>query len=208
MSPAPRPERISRPSRGRSHVGLWRCCARLAALYGTIGLAPAFAWPQQSRPSEYQVKAAYLFNFSRFVSWPLRDAASAGGPFAICVMGKDPFGSVLDSTLAGETIEGRNVIARRVTQVEDAAGCRVLFISMSEESRLKDILTGLDRSSILTVSDIAHFAERGGMIQFVLQGDRVRFEVNLASAIGAKLTLSSDLLKVAVAVRKSGLPGA
>ncbi len=183
------------------------------ALAVALACTLAAVWPpvvrgQQPRPSEYQVKAVYLFNFGRFVSWPPEDPASASGPFAICVMGKDPFGPLLDATLEGETIGGRNVVARRVVQMEDTAGCRVLFISESEESRLKDILAVLDKSSILTVSDMAHFADRGGMIQFVLQGDRVRFEVNLASAAGAKLTLSSDLLKVAVTVRKSASPGA
>ena len=166
-------------------------------------LLPLTAGAQQSRPSEYQVKAVYLFNFSRFVSWPDRTTGGADAPFAICVIGKDPFGTVLDSTLAGESIGGKAVVARRVALAEQAAGCRVLFISASEDGRLKEILGSLEKSSVLTVSDIARFSERGGMIQFVLQGGRVRFEVNLASAAQANLTLSSDLLKVAVAVRKS-----
>jgi len=186
-----------------------RGCMRrhLQAIAATVCAAcvllPLTAGAQQSRPSEYQVKAVYLFNFSRFVSWPDRTTGDADAPFAICVIGKDPFGTVLDSTLAGESIGGKAVVARRVALAEQAAGCRVLFISASEDGRLKEILGSLEKSSVLTVSDIARFSERGGMIQFVLQGGRVRFEVNLASAAQANLTLSSDLLKVAVAVRKS-----
>ena len=160
----------------------------------------------QAKPSEFQVKAVYLFNFSRFVAWPAQPAAAPPGPFSICVLGKDPFGSVLDATLAGETVSGKTVVARRLTVAQEAAGCRVVFISSSEESRLKDVLAALEKSSALTVSDIERFAQRGGMIQFVLQGDKVRFEVNLASASEAGLTLSSDLLKVAVAVRKNAPP--
>lgn len=180
---------------------------RAAAVLAAIAFAPFVALGQQDRPSEYQVKAVYLFNFSRFVSWPPRQAGDASGPFAICVIGKDPFGPVLDATVTGENIAGKVVVARRLAQVAQATSCRVLFISSSEESRLKDILAALDKASVLTVSDIAHFTDRGGMIQFVLQGDRVRFEVNLASTADAGLTLSSDLLKVAVTVRRNGPRG-
>jgi len=179
----------------------------LAAVCVACAVLPLLAEGQQPRASEYQVKAAYLFNFSRFVSWPAQGSGDASAPFSICVMGKDPFGQVLDATVAGENIGGKSVVARRLAQAEQASNCRVLFISSSEESRLREILAALDKASVLTVSDIAHFAERGGMIQFVLQDNRVRFEVNLASATGAKLTLSSELLKVAVEVRKGAPPG-
>jgi hypothetical protein len=170
-------------------------------------ICPWVASGQQPRPSEYQVKAVYLFNFSRFISWPAPTAGVPARPFAICVMGRDPFGPVLDATLAGEIIGGQSVIARRVTEAGEAADCRVLFISTSEENHLREILAALNKSSVLTVSDIGRFTERGGMIQFVLQGDRVRFEVNLARATEAKLTVSAELLKVAVTVRKNAPSG-
>ncbi len=149
----------------------------------------------------------YLINFSRFVGWPASPASSQTNTFSICVLGKDPFGPVLDAALAGESIAGKSVAVQRVGQLQEAMGCRVLFISSSEESRLKDILAALNKTSVLTVSDIPRFTQRGGMIQFVLQEDRVRFEVNLASTAEAGLTLSSELLKVAVAVRRSAQPG-
>ncbi|HUJ40444.1 MAG TPA: YfiR family protein [Candidatus Acidoferrales bacterium] len=174
---------------------------RAAAVLLLALFSPLLSRAQQQRPSEYEVKAVYLFNFSRFVSWPAGPAADSSRPFSICVLGKDPFGAALDSTLAGESIGGRKVVARRLAQPEQALDCRVLFISASEEARLKDILAALDKSSVLTVSDLPHFNELGGMIQFVLQGDRVRFAVNLDSASEARLTLSSNLLKVAVAVK-------
>ena len=93
------------------------------------------------------------------------------------------------------------------TEPEDALNCRVLYISSSEESRLKQVLMGLDKAGVLTVSDIPQFSQRGGMIQFVTAGNKIRFEVNLASAQEAGLTLSSDLLKVAATVRKTSQPG-
>lgn len=158
---------------------------------------------QQTKASESAVKATYLYNFSRFVQWPADAASTKVDSFSICVFGEDPFGPVLDTILSGESIGGKAVVAKGVTKLQDASDCRVLYISASEESRLKEILGSVDRAGVLTVSDIPQFSLRGGMIQFVFVGNRVRFEVNLSNAQAAGLTLSSDLLKVAVAVRKS-----
>jgi len=185
-------------------------CARrrLASIIVTLSLLviPALR-AQQPKASEYQVKATYLYNFGRFVQWPPTSVAAQGDSFPICVIGQDPFGPALDAILAGEAIDGRSVVARRVTKSQEAAYCRVLYISSSEEGRLKELLVGLDKAGVLTVSDIPQFSQRGGMIQFVLTGNKIRFEVNLTNAQTAGLTLSSDLLKVAVAVRKSPQPG-
>ena len=155
---------------------------------------------QTGKPTEYQVKAAYLFNFARFVKWPAGDISS-NDTFSICVLGNDPFGAVLDSTVAGEHIEGKRVVARRVNNAGDAQRCRIVFVSGSEERRLGPILSTLDRSPVLTVSDISGFADHLGMIQFVMENDRVRFEVNLTAAQKAGLSLSSELLKVATTVK-------
>jgi len=162
---------------------------------------------QQTKASESAVKATYLYNFSRFVQWPADAAPAKGDSFSICVLGEDPFGPVLDTILSGETVSGKTVVAKRVAKPQDALDCRVLYISASEESRLKDVLAGVDKAGVLTVSDIPQFSQRGGMIQFVLIGNKLRFEVNLTNAQAAGLVLSSDLLKVAVAVRKSPQPG-
>jgi hypothetical protein len=162
---------------------------------------------QQPKPSEYQVKAAYLFNFGRFVKWPAGIAAVKGDSFAVCVLGLDPFGSTLDSTLAGEALDGKPVVIRRIARPQDAADCRILFVSSTEEHHLKEILAAIDQTGVLTVSDIRGFSLRGGIIQFVAEGDRVRFEINLTSAESARLVLSSELLKVAAAVRRSPRSG-
>jgi hypothetical protein len=158
---------------------------------------------QQPKVSEYQVKATYLYNFGRFVQWPPNATTAKGDSFSICVLGRDPFGPSLDSTLAGETMDGKPLAAKRISTPRDAEGCRILFISSTEENHLKEILAALDESSILTVSDMPAFSRRGGMIQFVLDGGKVRFEINLAKAETAKLTLSSELLKVATIVRRN-----
>jgi hypothetical protein len=162
---------------------------------------------QQLKPNEYQVKATYLYNFGRFVRWPDTVPGGKGDSFSVCVIGRDPFGSVLDSTLAGEALDGKPVVLRRISKPQDAGECRILFISSREEKHLNEILTALDQSGVLTVSDMPGFTRRGGMIQFVLEGDRVRFEINLTSTDSARLTVSSELLKVAASVKRNGRSG-
>jgi hypothetical protein len=162
---------------------------------------------QQPKPNEYQVKATYLYNFGRFVRWPGTVPAGKGDSFSVCVIGQDPFGPILDSTLAGESLDGKPVVLRRIAKPRDAGECRILFISSTEEKHLNEILTALDQSGVLTVSDMPGFTRRGGMIQFILDGDRVRFEINLTSTESARLTLSSELLKVAASVKRNGRSG-
>jgi YfiR/HmsC-like len=169
----------------------------LPILWALIGTPILHA---QSSPTEYQVKAAYLYNFGKFVEWPINATASEGS-FNICVLGQDPFGPTLAATITGESIKGKNVLLKRIPRVQDAVGCHILFISSSEEVRLKEILAALDKTSVLTVSDMPQFTRRGGMIQFVMEANKVRFEVSLTSAERTGLTLSSQLLKVAISVR-------
>jgi hypothetical protein len=146
----------------------------------------------QQRPAGYAVKAAYIYNFGKFAKW-----SSEAQTFNICVLGKDPFGGELDQTVAGETIHGRPIVVRRMVDLNHGIDCQILFLSNSERSRLSAILVQVQNLPILTVSDVPDFVERGGMIQFELQNDRVRFSINLRSAREAKLNISSDLLSVA-----------
>jgi len=150
----------------------------------------------QSAHRESDVKAAYLLNFGRFTSWP-PGAADAGG-FVICVLGRDEVGRALDTAVAGETIAGKPVVFRAIDKSEDAAACRVLFISGKDNRRLKQILGDIDGVPTLTVSDMAGFVDQGGMIQFVPESNRVRFSVNVAAAERVGLAFSSELLRVAV----------
>jgi hypothetical protein len=185
------------------HGVLLRCTIAAAVwlfFAGSIALG-------QQKPSEYQVEAAYLYNFGRFVEWPAKSTTAQTSSFTICILGKDPFGQALDATLAGETIGTQRVAAKRISSPQMSADCQILFISSSEANRLNKIIEALDKSAVLTVSDIPQFSQRRGMIQFVLEENRIRFEVNLTATQRAGLTLSSDLLKVATAVRKNPHPG-
>ena len=156
---------------------------------------------QTPKPTEYDVQAAYLTNLGRFVEWPGR-APAPGESFYVCVLGQDPFGPALDAALKGETIGNAPLAAKRLMTPEEAAGCRIVFISASKKAQLKDIFAALAPMNVLTVSDMSDFTRRGGMIQFTLAGRRVRFEINLNAAQKAGLTLSSELLRVAAAVRR------
>jgi hypothetical protein len=177
------------------------CLLGGAAGFGAVRVVAA----QQNPPSEHDVQAAYLYNFGRFVEWPA--GAIPQDRFAVCVLGADPFGKTLDGVLDGLSIGGRRVVARRMATSDAASGCQILFISASEEKQLYATLESLKSRSILTVSDIPQFAQRGGMIQFVTVANRVRFEINLARAQQAGLAIRSDLLKVALVVRKDSRPG-
>jgi hypothetical protein len=162
---------------------------------------------EQAKPGEYQVEAAYLYNFGKFIQWPPNVTGAKSDSFSICIFGQDPFGRALNATVAGGTIEGKGVVVKRITSASEAVACQILFISSSEDNRLGKILETLDKAAVLTVSDISQFSQRGGMIQFVQAANRIRFEVNLAATQNAGLTLSSELLKVAVTVRRNSTPG-
>ena len=173
----------------------------LTAIVAWALLAIPVLHAQNPRPTDYEVKAAYLYNFGRFVEWPEKAVAIQGGPFTVCVLGQDPFGHSLDATLAGETIGGKTIVAKRISSAEESGSCQILFLGIMDDSRLNKIIADLDKKAVLTVSDTPQFVKRGGMIQFVREGKKIRFEVNLTATQHAGLRLSSDLLKVATAVR-------
>ncbi len=162
-------------------------------------LSASYFFAQETQPTEPQVESAYLYNFGKFVTWPA-DRPAPPDVFGICVLGRDPFGPVLDSTVNGESIDGKKITVKRISSMPQAQPCNILFISSSEEGRLAPILDAAQRMSLLTVSDIKNFAQRGGTIGLVVQGDRIRFEVNRTAATRCHLALSSELLKVAIRV--------
>ena len=185
----------------------WPCLSRqahVAAMAFAVALAGNCNLSAQTpKITEYQVKAAYLANFGRFVEWPGDAAVAKSESFNICVLGRDPFGADLDAALAGETIGGAHMLAKRISRPQDAVDCRILFISSSEVSQWKEISAALKALSVLTVSDMPEFARRGGIIQFLLDGNRVRFDINLAATERVGVKLSSELLKLAVTVSRS-----
>jgi hypothetical protein len=148
-------------------------------------------------PSAQQVEAVFLFYFSQFVDWPPGAFADQASPIVIGVLGDDPFGGALDQAVAGERVNGRPVVVRRLKSLADAPGCHILYISSSEEAQLTRILGTLKGRNVLTVSDLDHFVQSGGMIRFVLIDQHVRLVINPRAAQAAGLKLSSKLLRAA-----------
>jgi len=156
--------------------------------------APPLALPA---PAEYQVKAVFLFNFSQFVEWPQEAFPAADAPFVIAVVGEDPFGAQLDAAVRGENVLGHPLVVKRYRTVGEVESCQILYISDSELARIDKILNSVERRSVLTVSDIDRAAERGAVIQFTNERNRLRLRINVAAAKAAGLTISSKLLRPA-----------
>ena len=143
------------------------------------------------------VKAAYIFNFTKFVEWP-RDAASeAKFPILLGVMGDGPVADALREIVRGKSILGRTLVVKRVTLKDDLTRLQILFVHASEAARLGEVIKALGSASVLTVSDLDRFSELGGMIQFRLEDDRVRFDINLDQAEAKGLQINSKLLALA-----------
>jgi hypothetical protein len=185
------------PASLRRHV----VCSLLLVMLSSILSMQLAAQARQA--SESEVQAAYLFNFGKFVKWPV---APASPTFDFCILGDGPFGTVLESTIKGEALDGKPAVSRRVSTPRDALTCRILFISRSDEALIAPILSRCRNTPVLTVSDSPEFVARGGVIQLVTESGKVRFIINTAAAERAGLYLSSELLKVAKSVQRDTRP--
>jgi hypothetical protein len=163
----------------------------------SILLSPDRSHAQDSSPSEYQVKAAFLFNFAKFIQWPEQAFSDSKSPFSFGVLGDDPFDGDLVRATREKILNGRPLVVKACRTLEEARNCHVLFISNSEKSRLKSIFQGLDGTHVLTVGDSANFVESGGMINFFRDGNKIRFEIKDETAKKAGLKIDSKLLGLA-----------
>ena len=190
------------------HLRSARVCSRAYRLGLTIILASSLSVELRAQTvNEYQVKAAFLYNFAKFVEWPNGPPSPSMEALTLCIVGQDPFGDILDQITKGKTINGRVLVVRRFTRAKDAGSCQMVFIGASERTRIPAILEGLKRVDVLTVGETEDFARLGGVINFVLEGDRVHFEVNLDAAARARLRISSKLLNLARIVREPASGG-
>ncbi len=146
----------------------------------------------ERKPTEYQVKAAYIYNFAKFVEWP----QGGGADVDVCVLGDDPFGRDL-SLIEGKKVLNRKITVREVDSYRNANACDILFISRSEEDDLPRIIKFLMRLPVLTIGDGEGFADKGVMINFYMENRTVRFEINPKAAGRAGLRISSNLLRIA-----------
>jgi hypothetical protein len=153
---------------------------------------------QDSAPTEYQIKAAFVYNFAKFVEWPPGAFASPSSPIVIGVLGQNVFGDNLEKTIAGKAINNRPLQFKMFDSVTAATNCQILFISSSEKDHFDKIIAGLQNTSVLTVSEDAHFIAAGGMINFVIESNKIHFQIDNDVAKKAGLKISSKLLSLAV----------
>jgi len=184
-----------RAARGLLRSGRYGCIAAL------LVWAVSAAYAEESQYSEYEVKAAFLYNFAKFVEWPEESLPKADTPIVIGVLGQDPFKAILDETIRGKQAQKRDVEVKRSAKAQDMRSCHIVFISVSERSRLPETLGAFKGSPVLTVSDIDGFAEQGGIVNLTKDKGKIRLRINVAAAKRAKLKMSSQLLKLAKIVK-------
>lgn len=169
----------------------------LIVVAGADGPAEA----QAQTADEYQVKAAYMYNFAKFVDWPANLFEGPTQPIVFCVLGQTPLSRALEDALAGKVVDHRPLIFRQITDSRQAGRCQVLFIGSMGKKPLRQTLDEVKPFSLLTVGEVDDFTNEGGVIRFVLDAGRVRLEFNLAAADDAKLHISSKLLSLGKTIR-------
>jgi hypothetical protein len=148
--------------------------------------------------NEYQVKAAFLYNFAKFVEWPAQSMPDANSPLVIGVVGENPFGDALDQLTKGRRINGRAIVVKPIHSAAAARSAHILFFSAAEDGRFAGMRDGL--GAVLTVGESDAFSRRGGMINFVFEGEKIRFEINVGNAEAAGVKVSAQLQKLATKV--------
>lgn len=188
-----------RRARPNSRMGaLLACLLCLGSLIPMVALADKED-ETTSDPVAYKVKAAYLYNFTRLIEWPEESLADPEAPLRVCIVGEDPFGSMLDP-MTERKAKGRGIAIERMSRGDDYGLCHLLFISASEDERLPQILSMIGDRPALTVSDLTDFASQGGIIGFVIRDGKVRFEINLKRAREVGIRISARLLKIAMLI--------
>jgi hypothetical protein len=181
---------------------------RLSRLLITIAMVilPSLGSDAQGQDSsvssEYLIKAGFIYNFANLVQWPSNAFAQPDSPIVIGILGEDPFGTILDRVLEGKKVNGRAFRVKRLRSVPDLKECHIVFVSSSEMSRLAEAIHLVKGMPILTIGEIPGFARRGGIINLILEDNKVHFEVNVEAAKEADLNISSRLLALARIVQE------
>lgn len=181
-------KRAARLSKGK----WWRWGWLIAMGLSASGLG----YPEGGGPPEYQVKAAFVFNFAKYVDWPPESFPSKDSPMTLCIIGRDPFGAALGS-IEGRNVHGRPLRIRRNVAAEDAGGCNIAYLSESEERRVAGILKAIGTQPVLTMSDLEGFAEAGGAVGLFVAEERLQFDANFTALQRANLKASAQALKLA-----------
>jgi hypothetical protein len=164
---------------------------------GLIRVAPAL-----ERVDEYALKAAFLYNFSKFVEWPVTSFADHTSPFSLCVLGDDSFGSSLE-TLAKKPVQERTLVIKRIRSATALSGCHILYVSPQELTQPEALIRSIEKASVLTVCDVEACAEAGIMLNMRLVENRVQLDMNLDAVQRTPLKVSSQLIKLTRVVKRS-----
>ncbi len=174
----------------------------VAALLGLCLLAAGGAGAAEVS-KEYQIKAAFLYNFAKFVEWPAQSFADAGSPIVIGVLGQNPFGGELEQVVKDRKINGRGIVVKKLETPEEAVSAQIVFIAAAEDARMPKLQAAIKDSAVLTVGESDAFAGNGGIIRFVIDGDKIRFRINMTPADRAHLKIGGQLQQLAKQVERS-----
>lgn len=169
------------------------CLSIILAAATALSLSSAYG--QDQKPGEYQVKATFLYNFAKFVEWPGKKFIRNGDVINLCLLGEDPFGPAFD-TIQDETVGNKRLVIKHLNRHQHLESCHLLFISGSEEADLAQIVKSIRGLSILSVADTKGFAQQGVIINFYIDRNKVRFEINVDAANRSGLRISSKLMKL------------
>ena len=166
-------------------------------------LALVFQLPAWGQADEYHVKAAFLFNFAKFVEWPAPTFKTPASQIVICVMGQNPFGNALEETTSGKVVGGRTFSIRQISATQPACDCQILFVNSAERKQFRSVAGTLKGAGVLSVGEGEGFTADGGIISFKVERGSVRLEINIAAAEYADIHISAKLLSLAQVVRKT-----
>jgi YfiR/HmsC-like len=192
--------RMGSKSSDRAPLRRWLAAAlAFSFLMGTAATTQLAA--AEASLTEYQVKALFLLNFTKYVTWPASAFAETNSPIAIGIYGEDKFGEDLEKAVTGKNVGGRSIVIQRIKSADESAKCHIVFIGSSEKKRAGEIIAQLQTAPVLTVGEIEQFTEQGGIINFTKKEGKVRLEINLQAAQLANVQISSKLLSVADVVK-------
>jgi hypothetical protein len=186
----------------RLSVRTMRSIVTLTVLLSFLLSGGARSSKAQSNEEEYRVKAAFLFHFAQLVDWPAETLPGTDNSLFLCTLGEDPFQGALEAMVAGKAIGNRIIRVRHVWQPQDMQTCQIIFLGKAQSKRIPALVADLHNAPVLTVGETAGFLDAGGMIRFLLEENKVRFEISLNAAESAKLKIGSRLSLLAQNVVK------
>jgi YfiR/HmsC-like len=191
--------------KGRTKI--WKFVVAAACVLSLLAAPSTPAQSSGSASSEYLIKAGFIYNFAKLMEWPAPVFPQPNSPIVIAILGVDPFQGTLDNVLRGKQVNGREFVVKHLKWGDDLKGCNIIFVSSSEKAHFDDLFRMIRGLPILTIGDTPGFAERGGMINFVLEDDKVRFEIDVDAARQADINISSRLLALAKIVPEAAPDG-